>query len=145
MKTPTIKAEKRLSAELDKIIQPSAERTLLKSEEQNGLKKSTSIIAKLKEGKKLNQSDFSILQEANRNLAAKASTQPATYLKSLGIMRKILSKSGNEKVSFGELSTIEAALQRMIKNEVKTPQAITAAPKTSLSIEYFNSLKRQQP
>lgn len=145
LKTPTIKAEKRLSAELDKIIQPSAERTPLKSEEQNGLKKSTSIIAKLKEGEKLNQSDISILEEANRNLVAKASAQPATYLKSLGIMRKILSKSGNEKVSFGELSTIEAALQRMIKNEVKTPQDAKSAPKTSLSTEYFNSLKRQQP
>lgn len=145
LKTPTIKAEKRLSAELDKIIQPSAERTILKSEEQNALKKSTSIIAKLKEGKKLNQSEFSILQEANRNLVTKASTQPATYIKALGIMQKILSKSGNGKVSFGELSTLEAALQIMIKNEVKTPQATTAAPKTSLSTEYFNNLKPQQP
>lgn len=143
LKTPAIKAEKRLSAELDKIIQPSAERTLVKSEEQNALKKSTSIIAKLKEEKKLNQSDFSILQEANLKLAAKASAQPATYLKALGIIRKILGKS--RKVSFGELSTMEAALQRMIKNEVKTPQATKAAPKTSLSTEYFNTLKRQQP
>ena len=145
LKTPAIKSEKRLSAELDKIIQPSAERTILKSEEQNALKKSTSIIAKLKDGKKLNQSEYSILQNANRNLAAKASAQPGTYLKALGIMRKILSKSGNGKVSFGELSTMEVALQSMIKNEVKTPQATTAAPKTSLSTEYFNSLKRQQP
>ena len=145
LKTPAIKSEKRLSAELDKIIQPSAERTILKSEEQNALKKSTSIIAKLKDGKKLNQSEYSILQNANRNLAAKASAQPGTYLKALGIMRKILSKSGNGKVSFGELSTMEVALQSMIKNEVKTPQATTAASKTSLSTEYFNSLKRQQP
>jgi hypothetical protein len=145
LKTPAIKAEKRLSAELDKIIQPSVERTILKSQNQNALKKSTSIIAKLKEGKKLNQSEYSILQEANRTLVAKASAQPAGYLKALVIMRKILSKSGNEMVSFGELSTLEAALQSMIKNEVKTPQATTAAPKTSLSTEYFNRLKRQQP
>ena len=145
LKTPAIKVEKRLSAELDKIIQPSAERTRVKSEEQNALKKSTSIIAKLKEGKKLKQSDFSILQEANRNLAAKASAQPASYVKALGVMRKILSKSVNETLSYGELSTLEAALQKMIKNEVKTPQATTAAPGTSLSTEYFNNLKRQQP
>jgi hypothetical protein len=145
LKTPAIKTEKRLSAELDKIIQPSAVRTLLKSEEQNALKKSTSIIAKLKEGEKLNQSDFSILQEANRKLAAKASAEPASYLKALGIMRKILSKSGNGKVSLGELSTMEAAMQRMIKNEGKAPQAKIAPPRTSLSLEYFNSLKRQLP
>jgi hypothetical protein len=145
LKTPAIKAEKRLSAELDKIIQPSVERTILKSQNQNAMKKSTSIIAKLKEGKKLNQSEYSILQEANRTLVAKASAQPVGYLKALVIMRKILSKSGNEMVSFGELSTLEAALQSMIKNEVKTPQATTAAPKTSLSTEYFNRLKRQQP
>jgi hypothetical protein len=145
LKTPAIKAEKRLSAELDKIIQPSVERTILKSQNQNALKKSTSIIAKLKEGKKLNQSEYSILQEANRTLVAKASAQPVGYLKALVIMRKILSKSGNEMVSFGELSALEAALQSMIKNEVKTPQATTAAPKTSLSTEYFNRLKRQQP
>jgi len=145
LKTPAIKAEKRLTAELDKIIQPSAERTLSKSEEQNALKKSTSIIAKLKQGTKLNPSDFIILQEANRKLAAKASEEPASYLKALGIMRKILSKSGDGQVSLGELSTMEAAFQRMIKNEVKTPQAKTAAPGTSLSTEYFNSLNRQQP
>ena len=60
-------------------------------------------------------------------------------------MRKILSKSVNETLSYGELSTLEAALQKMIKNEVKTPQATTAAPGTSLSTEYFNNLKRQQP
>jgi hypothetical protein len=145
LKTPAIKAEKRLTAELDKIIQPSAERTLSKNEEQNSLKKSTSIIAKLKEGKKLNPSDLIILQEANRKLAAKASAEPAAYLKALGIMRKILSTKENVKLSLGELSTMEAALQRMIKNEVKIPQAKIAAPETSLSTEYFNTLKRQQP
>jgi hypothetical protein len=145
LKTPTIKTEKRLTAELDKIIQPMAERTLSKSGEQNELKKSTSIIAKLKEGKKLNQPDLIILQEANRKLAAKASAEPATYLKALGIMRKILSIQGNGKVSVNELSTMEAALQKMIKNELKTPKVKIAAPKTSLSTEYFNNLKRQQP
>ncbi|WP_090698442.1 hypothetical protein [Daejeonella rubra] len=145
LKTPAIKAEKRLTAELDKIIQPSAERTLSKNDEENPLKKSTSIIAKLKEGEKLNQSDLIILQEANRKLAAKASAEPASYLKALGIMRKILDTSRSSKVSSGELFLMEAALQRMIKNEVKTPQAKITAPGTSLSTEYFNSLKRQQP
>jgi len=145
LKTPAIKAEKRLTAELDKIIQPSAERTLSKNGEENALKKSTSIIAKLKAGEKLNPSDLIILQEANRKLATKASAEPASYLKALGIMRKILSAKENVKLSLGELSTMEAALQRMIKNEVKIPQAKIAAPETSLSTEYFNTLKRQQP
>jgi hypothetical protein len=40
---------------------------------------------------------------------------------------------------------MEAALQKMIKNELKTPKVKIAAPKTSLSTEYFNNLKRQQP
>jgi len=145
IKTPAIKAEKRLTAELDKIIQPSAERSLSKNDEQNSLKKSTSIIAKLKAGEKLNPSDLIILQEANRKLATKASAEPASYLKALGIMRKILSTKENVKLSSGELTTMEAALQRMIKNEVKIPQAKIAAPETSLSTEYFNTLKRQQP
>lgn len=145
LKTPVIKVEKRLTAELDKIIQPSAERTLSKNDEQNSLKKSTSIIAKLKAGEKLNPSDLIILQEANRKLAAKASAEPAAYLKALGIMRRILSTKENVKLSLGELSTMEAALQRMIKNEVKIPTAKIAAPETSLSTEYFNSLNRQQP
>ena len=145
LKTPAIKAEKRLTAELDKIIQPLTERTFSKSGEQNALKKSTSIIAKLKAGEKLNPSDLIILQEANRKLAAKASAEPASYLKALGIMRKILSTKENVKLSSGELTTMEAALQRMIKNEVKIPQAKIASPETSLSTEYFNTLKRQQP
>jgi hypothetical protein len=40
---------------------------------------------------------------------------------------------------------VESALQRIIKDENRTPQANPTRSKTSLSTEYFKQLKQAQP
>lgn len=145
LKTAAIKPEKRLTGELDKIIQVSAERKILKNEAQASLKEATAIIAALKKGGRLNQQDRAILQEANLLIAQKAIFEPSNYLNALEIMRKIISANINLKLSPKELSTIESALQKIIKDESKVPQARPIPAKTALSTEYFNRLKQAQP
>lgn len=145
IKTAAIKPEKRLTGELDKIIQVSAERKIIKNAAQASLKEATAIIAALKKGGRLNQQDRAILQEANRLIAQKAISEPSSYLNALEIMRKIISANINLKLSPKELSTIESALQKIIKDESKVPQARPIAAKTALSTEYFNRLKQAQP
>lgn len=144
-KPPQIKADKRLSGELDKILQPSAARTYSETGEQNFLKRSTAVIARLKEGGNLNRADLLLLQNANRNLAVKAAAEPSAYLKPLSSMRAIINSSGTKKISSIELTELEAALQRMIRSETKAPQAKKTAPVTELSKEYFNNLNRLEP
>jgi hypothetical protein len=145
LKTATIKPEKRLTGELDKIIQASAERKILKNEAQGSLKEATAIIAELKNGGRLNQQDRTILQEATRLIAQKAISEPSSYLNALEIMRKIIRTTNNLKLSPKELSIIESALQKIIKDESKMPQARPIPTKTALSTEYFNRLKQSQP
>jgi hypothetical protein len=145
LKTAAIKPEKRLTGELDKIIQPMAERKILKNEAQSSLKEATAIIAKLKTKGSLNLQDRAILQEANRKIASKAISEPSSYLNAFEIMRKIISANINLKVSPKEFSIIESALQKIIRDEGKMPQARPIPTKTSLSTEYFNRLKQVQP
>jgi hypothetical protein len=145
LKTAAIKPEKRLTGELDKIIQASAERKIVKNEAQGPLKEATPIIAELKNGGRLNQQDRAILQEANRLIAQKAISEPSSYLNALEIMRKIISTNINLKLSPKEFSIIESALQKILKDESKMPQSRPIPTKTALSTEYFNRLKLAQP
>jgi hypothetical protein len=145
LKTAAIKEEKRLSGELDKIIQPSAEKTFSKNEEQSSLKKASAIISKLRNGAVLGRQDRAILQDASRKIITKAISEPSSYLSALEIMRKINSTNINLKLSSKEISMVESALQRIIKDENRTPQANPARSKTSLSTEYFKQLKQAQP
>ena len=145
LKTAAIKEEKRLSGELDKIIQPIAEKTFSKNEEQSSLKKASAIISKLRNGAVLGRQDRAILQDASRKISTKAISEPSSYLSALEIMRKINSTNINLKLSSKEISMVESALQRIIKDENRTPQANPARSKTSLSTEYFKQLKQAQP
>jgi hypothetical protein len=145
LKTAPIKEEKRLSGELDKIIQPSVEKTFSKNEEQSSLKKASAIIWKLKNGEILSRQDRAILQDASQKISAKAISEPSSYLSALDIVRKIISTNINLKLSSKEITMVESALQRIIKDENRTPQVNATRSKTSLSTEYFKQLKQAQP
>lgn len=145
LKTAPIKEEKRLSGELDKIIQPLNERKWTENEEEILLKKASAILSKLKNGGVLNQQELTILQKVNQQISTKASSDPNNYLKALQIIRKIISATSNLKLNDQEIGFVESALQRMIKDKVRNPQASPARSKSVLSTEYFKQLKQVQP
>ncbi len=141
-KSPPILEDKRLSGELDKIFSPSAERALTGIEEMDFLKRSTAVLARLKEGGNLSASDRGILQSSAVKLAAEAARQPSVYLKSFASLRKILNPA-NSKIYPSDINAVESALHRMIREEKKTPQLKKSGPGTALSREYFNKLQRK--
>jgi len=143
-KAPQIKAEKRLSGELDKIIQPLALRNSAKTpDSQITLKRATSVLASMKNGYRLSLQESTILRESATLLTEKASAQPAEFLIALTALRRIMNTSSNAKLA--DIVSVEAAFHKMIREEVKVPQAKSSGPGTALSKEYFNNLNRNRP
>lgn len=143
-KAPQIKAEKRLSGELDKIIQPLALRNSAKTpDSQITLKRATSVLASMKNGYRLSLQESTILRESATLLTEKASAQPAEFLIALTALRRIMNTSSNAKLA--DIVSVEAAFHKMIREEVKVPQAKSTGPGTALSKEYFNNLNRNRP
>jgi hypothetical protein len=143
-KAPQIKAEKRLSGELDKIIQPLALRNSAKTpDSQITLKRATSVLASMKNGYRLSLQESTILRESATLLTEKASSQPAEFLIALTALRRIMNTSSNAKLA--DIVSVEAAFHKMIREEVKVPQAKSTGPGTALSKEYFNNLNRNRP
>jgi hypothetical protein len=143
-KAPQIKAEKRLSGELDKIIQPLAERKSTKTEErQNSVKRATAVLARLKNGDKLSDQENTTLKDSGTLLAEKASAEPAEFLSALTALRRIMNTDSKAKPA--DILSVEAAYQKILKDELKLPQAKRTGPGTALSKEYFNNLNRNRP
>lgn len=143
-KPPLIKADKRLSGELDKIIQPQAVRNLdSEKNPQNSLKLAASLIAGSKQGRKLNADEILTLNDASRTLAASAAAQPGIYLGSLGTLRAII-RSGEVRTSPANKRELEAALQKIVTQESRSPQSQKSAPTNDLATEYFNNLRRNR-
>ncbi len=143
-KPPLIKADKRLSGELDKIIQPQATRSLESKENvKNSLRLTAGILAAGKQSRKLTAADILILNDASRIMASRAAAQPGAYLEPLGTLRAII-RSGSLSTSSADQKALEAALQKIITQESRSPQPKTSAPANDLATEYFNSLKRNR-
>lgn len=143
-KPPLIKADKRLSGELDKIIQPQTIRTLdSKEDAQISLKLAAGILAGNKPGSKLNADEILTLNDASRIVAGRAASQPGTYLGSLGTLRNII-RTGSINTTLANKRELEAALQKIITQESRSPQSKASAPANELANEYFNNLRRNR-
>ncbi|SKB87256.1 DUF4175 family protein [Daejeonella lutea] len=144
-KPPVIKADKRLSGELDKIVQPQNNRIIdPKDNSQNSLKLTAGILAAKKPGRTLTASEIVTLNDASRLIASRAASQPASFLGSLGILRGIIRSGSAAKVPQRDVAELEAVLQKIIKQESRSPQAQSGTPANDLAKEYFNNLKRNR-
>ena len=143
-KAPQIKAEKRLSGELDKIIQPSAERKSTKKDvRQNSVKRATAVLARLRNEDRLSDQEIRILKDSEALLAEKASAEPAAFLSALTSLRRIMNTDG--KANPNDIISVEAAFHKIIRKEMKVPQVKKGGPGSALSNEYFNNLNRNRP
>lgn len=136
VKTTPLKAEKRLTGELDKIISPNKQSDFEAKDTKNVKLKSAIIaLAKLKENSVLASAEKSALQNAKGVLIDAASQNPSTYLPALKLMNQ------SKKLSIKEIELIENALQKMIKPIQNLPQAQSKTPKGSLGEAYLKNLK----
>jgi hypothetical protein len=144
-KPPPISPDKRLSGELDKVVQPQTQRNAApKNDMQNALRLAPGIIDRVKTGAKLTRSDISTLREASQALAMQAAQQPSLYLNSLALIRLIIREGELGGISTPKIRELESALQRIIKPGSPLPQAGAGSTPGDLSAEYFNNLKRNR-
>lgn len=141
-KPPVIKDDKRLSGELDKVIQPQAERNFSSGTNlQSSLRLSAAMIAGSSEIKTLTSSQIRTLQTAGQILAERASAQPGIYLRPLGALRAII-RSGGLMISPSDIKALEVAFQKILTAEGRAPQSTPSSPGSLLTDQYFNNLKR---
>jgi hypothetical protein len=137
---PPLKDEKRLSGELDKIIQPINKQDIKPAADQlDALKKAVNVLETLKINPVLNGADNRTLQVANQQLSLRASAQPGTYLSALNAMRRILSA---QKVAVKDVNTVEGALQKTLTSLKNIPSSGGSATDMGLSKQYYKNLKQ---
>jgi hypothetical protein len=138
-----LKMEKRLSGELDKIIQPINKQEIKPGTDQyDALKKAVNVLEQLKLKPILNPADNRILQFANQQLSQRASAQPGIYLPALSAMRRILSA---QKINTNDIAIVERAIQRTLNPAKVTPVAEDVSADMGLSRQYFKNLKQAKP
>jgi hypothetical protein len=137
---PPLKQEKRLSGELDKILQPVNIQDIKPATSQmDALKKAVDVLEGLKTNPVLSAADNRVLQLANQQLGSMASAQPGVYLPALNAMRRILSASrANNK----DVDLIERALQRTLTTLKNMPASDGNAADMGLSKQYYKNLKQ---
>ena len=139
IKTVKLKAEKRLSGELDKITTPTQKATFdSKDKTKQDLKTVLAILEKRKTGKLFDFGDREFLRTTEAQLINAASNQPVSYLSALKSLRKIsLAKQVNKE----DIELVQKAIQKILGIEDTLPYANEAAPNVKLSRSYFNYLK----
>lgn len=142
IKTTPLKLEKRLTGELDKIVEPISKQQQKESDEKNKtLKLVNAVLEELKQGNNLAFADQKILSNA-RIYAVQAATQnPAIYLKSLQLLNSLT--EGNS-LSISQLSNIQHVVQLLISNKDELPQTGNTNSGSSLGKAYFQNLKSKQ-
>ena len=139
IKTIKLNLEKRLTGELDKIIQPTQQATfepIDRSTEE--LKLLLSILEQRKAGKLFAYGDRKLLRAGEKQLISFAANQPTLYLPALKSLRKL---STSITIMRSDIEVVQKAIQRLLGIETIKPQAKGAAPEANLYRSYFNRLK----
>ncbi len=138
-RTTPLKPEKRLTGELDKIIQPVQQQTFKQAADDALIqRKALGILEQVKNNEILPQTSLELLEEAGIQLGNKAAEDPAAYLAAFEAFRRIL----NHKQSANDISLAGSAFQKMIQSAPKLPRQGSATPDKKLSQQYFINLNR---
>jgi hypothetical protein len=136
-----LKMEKRLTGDLDKIIQPTDHRDIKSGNDQyESFKNAIAILEQLKNGAVIDNTDMHALQLANQQLSEKASSQPEIYLPAVSALRRILSA---RKAKNYDIGTVEKAIQRILPVSKPLPAALQNSADMGLSKEYYKNLNHK--
>ncbi|KQM78538.1 hypothetical protein ASE74_13635 [Pedobacter sp. Leaf216] len=138
VKTAALKPEKRLSGELDKIMQPVQKLTFEQKEKRiANLKTALALLESRKTGKNFAEKDRYLLSETEKYMIGAAADNPNTYLNALSSLRKLA--TGN-KLIVKDIDLVEKAIVNMINVEGAKPQTQGAGTASALYQNYFNNL-----
>lgn len=135
LKATKLKLEKRLSGELDKIIQPVQKSDL---ENTDQFTEELKLLLSILEQTSFNYGDRELLRAGEKQLIVAAASQPASYLRALKSLRKL---STATEVARKDIDAVQKAILRLLGVETLKPQAKAAAPEVNLYRNYFNHLK----
>ena len=140
VKTATLKPEKRLSGELDKITQPVQQMSAQQKDQRTAnLKTSLALLESRKTGKKFIEGDKFLLSETEKYMIGAAADNPATYLNALTSLRRL---SGHQNLQIKDIDVVQQAIEKMIKGASARPQMQSALPASALYQNYFNNLNK---
>lgn len=141
---PLKPAEKRLTGDLSKIIQPVNQQDFKKQVDPNlALRQSATLLQQLKNGMGLGANSQQILRETNVQLSSKAVAQPSVYLPVVTAFRKILAQLNQPKnIRETDILTVEKAVQKILPPIAKLPQPTQINPDLGLASSYFKNLNR---
>ena len=152
-KTTPLKPEKRLTGELDKIIERSDSHDYQAlPQKELVLRNAMTILDEMKDqmlnskddpGNKqalpaLSNAELEVLEQTAGQLSLKASADPRLFLPSFEAIQRIIKNEGH----FSDLITTGKALQMIIKQSTRTPESRQSAPDMKLSKEYFINLNK---
>ncbi|WP_316827827.1 DUF4175 family protein [Pedobacter miscanthi] len=140
VKVSALKPEKRLSGELDKIMQPVQKMSFEQKEKRTAsLKTTLALLESRKTGKKFTENDHFLLSETEKYMIGAAADNLSTYLNALTSLRKL---STADKLIVKDIDLVQQAIQKMISTEPAKPQTQSAGPASALYQNYFNNLNK---
>lgn len=139
LKAVKLKQDKRLSGELDKIIEPKNSTDFENDDKTNEeLKLLLTVLDQRKAGKVFKYGERELLRSGEAQLISAAANQPASFLTALKSLRKL---STANKVVVSDIEIVQKAIKVLIGAEEVLPQKQDASPAVKLSNGYFNYLK----
>ncbi|RFZ83301.1 hypothetical protein DYU05_14295 [Mucilaginibacter terrenus] len=136
---PPLKPEKRLSGELDKVLQPmNKEAVKPPADRLLALKNAIAVLEQLKQHTAITASQKGLLQAGYQQLATVASGSPGAYLPGLNAVRRLLSA---KRADILDVNEAEQAIQRTLTPVKAAPVPVEQMDDMGLSRSYYKQLK----
>jgi hypothetical protein len=140
VKTTALKAEKRLTGELDKITDPRQNLQFeVKDQVKDELRLLLTLLNNHQNGKPFSTNEKALLQTGEKQVIAAAVSHPESYLAALKSLRKL---NVQTFPAAKDLNTVSRAIYTIIGKSAAKPQAGTTGSNQKLSNNYFNYLKK---
>ncbi len=133
--------EKRLTGELDKIIEPVQKKEWDTRTDYSGIRRAQPLVSKLREGKRLTSEEVRVLESAGNELSNEAIRQPGRYLSALGDLRRIIEAAKEQQPVSCQtcLDRVEKAFWLVLPPAPKSP-VLQQQTSTTLGELYLEKL-----
>ena len=143
-KTTPLRPEKRLTADLSKIVEPSSEQTIKQDNQtETAVRKAAGLMEELKQHATLPPLSRKTMQTAANALGNMAVAKPSLYLASFEAIKRVLSGLDRPaSIPVPDIHAAEKGLQAMIAGTGKSPRPELAGIRQQLSQQYFRNLQQ---
>ena len=146
-KTTPLKPEKRLSADLTKILPPLTQQQIaIKPADDLIIKQAIEVLDNLKNNSPIQSINITVLSQAAQQLSAKSTVQPSIYLHAFETIKKVIQSIQKKQVqqNIADIIMIQNALQKILVQPLATPQKLKQSTDINLSNNYFINLYKTQ-